>query len=199
MRCDGGGICYTATQNFLSTLNRALKHFRRTFLLLTAIILQVQISPQMKTGSTSHHLNVHDVCNRVVFLYKPDTSNRHQHWPLFHQRLLCHPHTNCNNPSWPWEVAGVLKFKYINITAIWNVSALSAECPAKKEKRKTRMREDTALLHRNNYRKQWQTYFLSKQMYCFWWRSHNWYCFPHIGHSCICTEFPKPLAILILP
>jgi len=62
------------------------------------------------------------------------------------------------------------------------VSALSGECPAKKEKRKTRMREDTAQLHRNNCTKQWQTYFLSKQMYCFWWRSHDWHCFPHTGH-----------------
>jgi len=67
---------------------------------------------------------------------------------------------------------------------------------SKEEKRKTRMRKDTALLHRNKYTKQRQTYFLSKQMYCFWWRSHDWYCFPHIGHSCICTEFPKPFGYI---
>jgi hypothetical protein len=46
------------TQNFLSTLNRRLKHFSRTFLLLISIFLQVHISPQLKIGFNMHNRNV---------------------------------------------------------------------------------------------------------------------------------------------
>lgn len=112
----------------------------------------------------------------------------HLHWPLFYLRLICQSWTDHIYALWPWELAGVLKYKGIKIMVFENVSSVFVACPLAVEKWKWELREEsfTGRVSKGNVSPTSAVNICTASE-----GGHLTFYFHYICYFCMCTECPN--------